>query len=187
MSFREMICATWYYFKNVVANSRIHKIVAGSILAVIWQMSWIEILLPVQIIIVWWMIMMVIWTIAWSIKEWFSFHKFWMWIFKLLWYYLLLFFGMALDRVFETTAICNLFYWFVVFDLLRSFFKHAPVLGIWVNKDAYDFIAKLESRISNYFLKKIWLDEVLDDNQNNNGRSSNMTSDVRDNTDREIV
>ena len=64
-----------------------------------------------------------------------------------------------------TAAVFNFFYVWIIVDMVHSFFKHAPVLGIGISPGILKFTDKLQDRISNFFLNKIGLYDSLDSNK----------------------
>jgi len=125
---------------------------------------------------------MIVGTIAGTIKEGFTFYKFFKWTIRLVGYYIILFFGMAFDHAFDTGIAFNFFYATIVIDMIHSFLKHAPVIGIGISPSIIDFIQKIENKVSNFFLSKIWLNEDLSLTTYANDWSDNRSSNLPDST-----
>lgn len=152
-----------YYIKNTFVNSRYFKLIWGALVASLnftIEWAWKEML---QLIFVGWIIMMLIGTMAWIKTEWFSFAKFFQGIFRLVAYYIIIYFGLMLDKGLEVNFVLKFFYASIVIDMFRSFLKHWPVLWIWVSQSILDFAEKAQKRIWNLFLNKLWLSNDLED------------------------
>jgi len=156
---------TWenilYYIKWFITNSWFAKIFFGAIFAVFTQFICCDRLLTLQFIFISWVFIMIIGTIAGTIKEWFTFYKFFKWTVRLVGYYIILFFGMAFDHAFDTGIAFNFFYATIIIDMIHSFLKHAPAIGIYIPSKIFDFIQIAEKKVSSFFLNKVWITEDL--------------------------
>lgn len=154
-----------YYIRNTFVNSRCFKLIGWALVASLnftVEWAWKEML---QLIFVWWVIMMLIGTMAWAKTEGFSFGKFFQGIYRGAAYYIIIFFGLMLDKAFETDFVLKFFYAAIVIDMFRSFLKHWPVLWIGISQNILEFAEKAQKRIWNLFLNKLWLTDDLEEPQ----------------------
>lgn len=154
-----------YYIKNTFVNSRCFKLIWGAIVASFNFTivgAWKETL---QLIFVGRLIMMLIGIMAWSKTEWFSLAKLFQGIYRLVAYFIVIYFGLMLDKAFDTDFALKFFYASIVIDMFRSFLKHGPVLGIWISQNIIDFAEKANKRIWNLFLNKLGLTDDLEDEE----------------------
>jgi hypothetical protein len=172
-----------HYTRELIVNSRLHKFVASACITVLSMLFCCDNLLPIQFIFVARLVTMIVGTVAGSVKEWFRFFKLFKWGVKLIVYFTILFFWLAIDNAFDTTAAFNFFYIWIILDMVHSFLKHAPVLGIWVPDWILKFLNKVQDRVSNFFLNKLGLDESLSSDKPNNDWSDDLSTNVPDSTD----
>lgn len=176
----------WYYVKQTITDTRFHKAIVAAVFATVSELTCCGRWLSLQFIFIAWLLTMFVWTIAWAITEWFSFKKLFKGFIRIVWYYIIMFLGVALDKAFDTWFIFKFFYAVVVLDLINIFLRHAPALWLTFSNKILIFVETIEKRVNKFFLKKIWLDdERLDEDfkssQNNkNDWSTNLTSNVPD-------
>lgn len=155
-----------YYTKQTIMNAWRHKMIVAACFATFSELvcCWRE--LSLQFIFIAWILTMVVWTLAWTITEWFQFRKLFKWAIRLVWYYIIIFLWVALDGAFDTQLIFNFFYAIVVLDLINIFLRHAPALGLTFSTKIIMFVDVIERRLNNFFLRKMWFDdESLDEKQ----------------------
>jgi hypothetical protein len=142
-----------YYIKNLLTNSWLSKTIWWAILATFTCFVGWENLLTLQFIFVWWLLIMLVWTISWTIEGWFRVQKFFRWIFRLVWYYIIVFLWFSLDQAFDTNWVFPFFYWAIITDIINSFLKHASILWIevkWIKKA----VSAIEKKMNNFLSNK---------------------------------
>lgn len=143
------------YIKNLFLNSFFVKAILWAFMSTITVlMDWWN-TLSLQFIFVCRSITMVIWTIAGIVETGFRFRKFFQWLFRLAWYWCILYFWISLDHSIGGWYVFPFFYSVIVLDMINSFLKHAPILWIWVSPKIHWFIIKLEEKINSIFIDKI--------------------------------
>lgn len=152
-----------YYIKWLFVNVFWTKFILWPCLVVLADFAGVDNMLHVQYIFVGWMLTMVIGTIAGSMTEWFSWKKFWLWALRMFGYIVMLFLGHAFDKWFETKFAFDFIYAIIALDLIHSFLKHSPVLGITFSVKILRFFETIENRVGGIFLAKWGFDQIVDD------------------------
>ena len=152
-----------YYIKNMFVNIFRTKIIAWSIVSVCGSLFAEQNLLSIKMVFVGWIAIMIVGTIAGTITEGFTFKKFFLWFMRMVWYLIMIGLGHFLDQAFETTWVFKFLYAVTIMDLIHSFLKHSPVLWLTFSAKILNFFNIIEKKIPGFFLKKIWLDEILDE------------------------
>ncbi len=151
----------WHYFKTLVMNGRITKAIAWACFAFATELVCCDRLISIQFIFIWWLVTTIIGVVWWSLEEWFSFRKLILGLARYFVYMITLSLFMMADKAFDTSFIFKFWYAYIIIDMIKIFFRHSPYIGISINPWLISFVNKLENRVQEYFLKKIWLNEDL--------------------------